>query len=452
MTENDSEIKNTEDYINQYYKLKTKYESEIMKNKKKIMNNQILSINEKRREFQKLVPKCINCKNPGGTIFSIKYNDEKDVRELKAICGSKINTCNLDIQISVGKYYLFPDILKEFEEEIYNLKQKVISDKNNILFGYISTEEALERFNQLKEQINDNVSLLQSYFEEYMKIVDNKENNEAVVKEIEFIYNFISSIKEAIKNFLETDNTQYVRDAVDIYINSLHPSAEKLLKLKYKENMVWYDPDNNIYRLIQNKYTIRDIEFDTSEEKNIIFEYGTNKKRNGRKNDKIDIKNKTNITNKKNTIIIESSSESINTNTNKENNLFEKKNDGTIQWNNSEYQIIWNKMNIKLKEALLEDEEWLQDFMTNCVNLRKEKKPCEFKGPNNLILPPQLLDDNKYDFGNETYNNIFNRLDKSYQKNILSLHSSKNEEKDYSMMEDTLNTIVAKELQFEKYI
>jgi hypothetical protein len=454
MTENVSEIKNTEDYINQYYKLKTKYESEIMKNKRKIMNNQILSINEKRREFQKLVPKCINCKNPGGTIFSIKYNHEKDVRELKAICGAKINTCDLNIQISVGKYYLFPDILKEFEEEIYNLKQKVISDKNNILFGYISTEEALERFNQLKEQINDNVSLLQSYFEEYMKIIDNKENNEAVVKEIEFIYNFISSIKEAIKNFLETDNTQYVRDAVDIYINSLHPSAEKLLKLKYKENMVWYDPDNNIYRLIQNKYTIRDIEFDTSEEKNIIFEYGTNNKRNGRKNDKIDITNKTNITNKKNTIIIESSSEPINTNTNKENNLFEKKNDGTIQWNNSEYQIIWNKMNIKLKEALLKDEEWLQEFMTNCANLRREKKPCEFKGPNNLILPPQLLDDNKYDFGNETYNNIFNRLDKSYQKNILSLHSTKNKNEmtDYSMMEDTLNTIVAKELQFEKYI
>lgn len=448
MTENESEIKNTQDYINEYYKLKTKYESQIMKNKKKIMNSKILSMNEKRREFQKLVPKCINCKNPGGTIFSIKYNDEKDVRELKAICGAKINTCNLDIQISVGKYYLFPEILKEFEEEIYNLKQKVISDKNNILFGYISTEEALERFNQLKEQINDNVSLLQSYFEEYMKIIDSKENNESIVKETEIIYNFISSIKEAIKNFLETDNTQYVRDAVDIYINSLHPSAEKLLKLKYKENMVWYDTDNNIYRLIQNKYTIGDIEFDTSEEKKITFEFGT-KIRNGKKGDKND---KIEKTNKKKPIIIESSSESMNTNTNNKVNLFEKNNDGTIQWNNSEYQIIWNKMNIKLKEALLEDEEWLQDFMTNCVNLRREKKPCEFKGPNNLILPPQLLDDNKYDFGNETYNNIFNRLDKSYQKNILSLHSTKNEEKDYSMMEDTLNTIVAKELQFEKYI
>jgi hypothetical protein len=90
--------------------------------------------------------------------------------------------------------------------------------------------------------------------------------------------------------------------------------------------------------------------------------------------------------------------------------------------------------------------------MTSCVNLRKEKKPCEFKGPSNLIFPPQLLDDDQYDFGNETYNNIFNGLDKSYQKNILSLYSSKNGLNDYSMMENTLNTLVAKELRFEKYM
>ena len=443
----DPETKNTEDFMSEYYKLKAKYDSELMKNKRRILNNPGLSINEKRREFQKLVPKCINCKNPGGTIFSIKYNDEKDVRELKAICGAKFNTCNLNISISAGKYYLFPDILKEFEEEIYNLKQKVISDKNNILFGYISTEEALDRFNDLKEQINDNVSLLQSYLEEYIKIVDNKETNELVNKEIEYIYNYISSIKEAIKNFNETNNTQYVNDAVDIYINSLHPSSKKLLKLKYKENMVWYDPDNNIFRLIQNKYTIRDIEFDTSDDKNVTFDYGIGKiSKIGEKTGK----------NKKPTLIIESSSSSasssFNPSVSSNSNLYEKNSDGTIKWSDSEYQTIWNKMSSLLKEALLKDDEWLQEFMTSCVNSKRVKKPCEFKGPTNLIFPPQLLDDYQYDFGNETYNDIFNKLDKSYQKNLLSLYSNKNEVNDYSMMENTLNTIVAKELRFDKYI
>jgi hypothetical protein len=458
MIEIDAETKNTEDFISEYYKLKAKYDSEIMKNKKRILNNPGLSMNEKRREFQKLVPKCINCKNPGGTIFSIKYNDEKAIRELKAICGAKVNTCNLNISIGAGKYYLFPDILKEFEEEIYTLKQKVISDKNNILFGYISTEEALERFNDLKEQINDNVSLLQSYFEEYIKIVDNKETNELINKEIEYIYNYISSIKDSIKKFNETNNTQYVNDAVDIYINSLHPSSEKLLKLKYKENMVWYESDNGVYRLIQNKYSIRDIEFNTSDDKNITFDYGiTNKNRkNGKTKGKTNEKTnetKTNLIsgkNKKPILIIESSSSSPSVSTNR--NLYEKNSDGTIKWSDPEYQTIWNKMSFLLKEALLKDEEWLQEFMKSCVNLKRVKKPCEFKGPSNLIFPPHIQDDDQYDFGNETYNNIFNKLDKSYRKNLLSLYSNKNAVNDYSMMENTLNTIVAKELQFDKYI
>ena len=274
MSENNPEINVTDNSINEFYKLKSKYDSDIIKNKKKILNNASLSLNEKRREFNKLVPKCINCKKPGGTIFSVKYNKEEDSRELKAICGVTANPCNLNIFINLGKYYLFPDILKEFETDIAKSKQFVIQDKNKILFGYIPTERALATFSYWKDQINDNTTLLQSYMEEYMTIVDNKEKNQLLVKEIELIFGFISSIKEYIKQFNDTSNTQYVNDAVTMYLNSLKPSADKLLKLKYKENVVWYDEDTNEYKLMQNKYTIRDLEFNTGEENVVKFDFG----------------------------------------------------------------------------------------------------------------------------------------------------------------------------------
>jgi hypothetical protein len=274
MIESNPEINAPDNSINEFYKLKSKYDSDIIKNKKKILNNASLSLNEKRREFKKLVPKCINCKKPGGTIFSIKYNTTEESRELKANCGVTANPCNLNILINVGKYYLFPDILKEFEDDIAHLKQSVIQDKNKILFGYIPTEKALDNFTYWKDQINDNTTLLQSYFEEYMTIVDNKEKNQLLVKEIELIFGFISSIKDSIKQFNDTNNTQYVNDAVTIYLNSLKPSANKLLNLKYKENTVWYDEDTNEYKLMQNKYTIRDIEFNTGEENVINFDVG----------------------------------------------------------------------------------------------------------------------------------------------------------------------------------
>ena len=59
--------------LNEYFKLKQKYEAEIAANKKRIINNSTLSNREKRSEFMKLKPKCINCKRPGGSIFKVLF-------------------------------------------------------------------------------------------------------------------------------------------------------------------------------------------------------------------------------------------------------------------------------------------------------------------------------------------------------------------------------------------
>ena len=72
-------IESPESALNEYYKLKSKYENEIMKSKKIIMNDSSLSSKEKRQKYLQLKPKCINCKRPGGTIFSVKYyKNEQD--------------------------------------------------------------------------------------------------------------------------------------------------------------------------------------------------------------------------------------------------------------------------------------------------------------------------------------------------------------------------------------
>jgi hypothetical protein len=62
-----------------------------------------------------------------------------------------------------------------------------------------------------------------------------------------------------------------MRDAVDIYVNKLLPLLEKIMKLKYNENKVWYNENDNTHHLIQNKYTIKDIEFNVGQEKVVSF-------------------------------------------------------------------------------------------------------------------------------------------------------------------------------------
>ena len=139
--------------LNEYFKLKLKYEGQIMTNKKKIMNNITLSNKEKRSEFLKLKPKCINCKRPGGTIFKTTFFEDTDkgdaYREHSATCGIIADPCNLNIKIQIGKVELLPELLNYMEKDIKEFKNEIIDDKNKLLFGYLTTEEALKKFDDL---------------------------------------------------------------------------------------------------------------------------------------------------------------------------------------------------------------------------------------------------------------------------------------------------------------
>lgn len=168
--------------LNDYFKLKQKYESEIAANKKKIINNSTLSNREKRSEFMKLKPKCINCKRPGGSIFKVLFNPEdssnESYREYTAICGIISNPCNLKIKIRCGKTESITDILKNMEDEIKDIKNEIIDDKNKLLFGFLTTEDALDKFDYSKETISTYSSLYEDYLTTYNSIVDNEDKKE----------------------------------------------------------------------------------------------------------------------------------------------------------------------------------------------------------------------------------------------------------------------------------
>jgi hypothetical protein len=259
------------DAINEYYKLKMKYEADLSKNKKKLINNTHLSLKEKRREFAQLKPKCINCKRPGGTIFSTTFDKTTDSRELKAICGIRAQPCNLNITILVGNFELFPDTLNDLSSQIKDEKTKIINNKNRNIFGYITAQQTVTLFEELKEQVSDTTALYMSYLEEYLDIIDNKQKNNDLKRDQEFFYSFLAEIHNAINLFHSSDNTQYMRDAVDIYVNKLLPLLDKIMTLKYNENKGWYNENDNTYHLIQNKYTFKDIEFDKGQEKIVSF-------------------------------------------------------------------------------------------------------------------------------------------------------------------------------------
>lgn len=444
MDESLKTVYDVKESLNEYFKLKQKYESEIAANKKKIINNPTLSDREKRSEFMKLKPKCINCKRPGGSIFKVLFNPEdanfESYREYNAKCGIISNPCNFKIKIRCGKTESITDILKNMEDEIKEAKNGIIDDKNKLLFGYLNTEEALEKFDQSKEWISLYTSLYEDYLIKYNNIVDNEDKKRELEEAITNSYIQINLIKDCVKQSDETGNKTFISDAINIYDTTLVPLITTIRNLKYNESFVWHNEDTNSCNLIQNKYSISNLLFSSFQSSVINFDIGYDSK--------------------KSQLIIESS-ESEEQETSKiqarpngeipqDEPIYGKGSDG-IAWNIPQYNKLWDNLPVKFKAAIRPDNEWMKEFMFKCVNAKAKGKACEVIAPSKLIIPPNKLEDGKYDFGVQIYSDLFNtKLDPTTQNTYLTLFNVKDDVKNYDMLIHAMNNLVAKETGFQR--
>lgn len=449
-------LPDTKEALNEYFKLKNNYETQILTNKKKILNKNFLSNKEKKAEYNKLKPKCINCKRPGGTIFANVYVAETDTREsyreLRASCGIISDPCNLNITIQLSKVELIPELLKSMENDIKEYKNEIIEHKNKLLFGYLNTEEALERFENVKEYIGNITSLYEEYLESYHKIVDNDEKKQELNETITNSYIEIQKIKDCISKMNETDNVQYARDAVHIYTTTLIPLLHAIRGLKYNEMFVWHNEYTNTCNLMQNKFSIDNLSFSSSNDKVIAFDIGLS------------------VAPKRKPLNIESSSSSLASSypessdtqpfSLEETSLIEQPTqvpepiygDGIdgIKWNVPEYDKLWANLPPPLRTALITDREWLQEFMSNCVAARASGQPCKFTGPKNLILPPELGPDGKYNFGVNIYNQAFETLPDNLKATYLTFYNEKDGVTNYNMLANAMNDLVAKIVKYDR--
>ena len=454
-----TEKENVKTKVDEYYKLKAKYEEENHKKKREIIGKKTLSWKEKRSEYKKLVPKCINCKRPGGTVFSTKFYDEingnfDEHRQLKAVCGVIIEPCNLNITINVGKYSPMPEILNEIERNIVEIKHDIIEYKNKLLFGFLSADQAFTHFNKMKDILSDYTTQSQAFMEIYVKIVDNDEEKQILKEDIEKSYIFIESIKKNISQFNETSNTQFVHDAVTTYVTNLKPLLKKILYTKYRENLVWFNDETNAYHLLQKKNTIQDLEFNEGSETVVSFSYGEEIATKGKIALVSTRAEKENPTPqaarvKEKTVAKPKEAAKAIRRLPKDEPIYEEdKNE--ISWRIPEYKMLWEKLPPNLKGVLKEDKEWVKQFMFVCVNDQANGKECTMVAPPDLKVPPNQIElpGGEYDFGVPIYNEAFNKLSPLDKNNFLKLSVEKDGVKTYDneTFRRLMNNAVLKEL------
>ena len=115
-------------------------------------------------------------------------------------------------------------------------------------------------------------------------------------------------------------------------------------------------------------------------------------------------------------------------------------------WNKREYDEVWSKIPDKLKEYLSTDKQWLEEYMHSCINAKQKGKPCLLFLPRQTQFPPKVLSDGTYDFNSELVNTLFNSLEPSHQKRLLTLFSVKDGIANYNMLKNALIDLLTNNL------
>jgi len=453
------EIPTETDAIFEYFKLKEKFENDMNINKRKIINNPTLSNREKRSEYMKLMPKCVNCKRPSrrGSIFSITYHPADDKidehRVFKAVCGDLADPCNLHIEVNVGIKNPLDEELNKMRDEIIEAKKNIIKDKNKLLFGLITTESALENFDNNKTYISDLTSIYEKYLDMWNKEAENLEKKLELDETLVKSYEAINLIKDCIKKMNENDDKQFAVEAATIYHTTLQPLLNKIRYLKYSENMVFHDENNNC-KLIQRKYVTENVLVSGYTNKVVAYDVGLKamvgkKIKSGLILEDLDEENGSKLE-KELTIKIK---EPVEVGEIIDEPIIGEGKDG-ISWNNQEYQYLWDRLSEKLKIEFKSNIDWMNLFMKKCVNERKKHgdqwSGCRLPTPPNLVIPPRQMENGQYDFGVSIYNKAFNKQPKSLQNTYLTFYSEnpQTKEKNYNMLIDAMNHLVENEVDF----
>ena len=238
--------------LEEYYKLKNKYM--LLKQKKinELAGDYGKDYYQKKQILAKYKPKCINCKQDGGTIFT------ETPELLRATCGNTFSPCKLDLVIARKKFAQISQKLLLTHENLENYKKNIITTKLDFLFNYIEEEKAVETFETLKHQLNNTQESYTNLVNYYNSITNNEELKQLIQEKITDLEINKKQYSDALELFKSSGEVNYLKSAVEIHNTKLAPLGNEIMKLKYKSS---YIEKNELdqYIFFQNSYNLEDL-------------------------------------------------------------------------------------------------------------------------------------------------------------------------------------------------
>ena len=264
----------TSNAIDEYYKLKQKYESNIERKKQKIISNQSLTTKAKQQKIKEIRTTCINCGKPGGTIFKSEENT------LIAVCNAN-NPCNLNINIKRGFYANIRTECYNLRDKMIEIQNEIIETKLKILFGYSTEDEAVRLFKKLRGDLTKVVKIYTAVRKEYLNIVTRSEQEPELIERRNMLRVALEDLKDLSSSYDSVDKNvesgdTFIKDIVEKYINEILPAVKRIRELSYVDTKIEYitegtkDGNNAVAKLIQEPYTISDLYVSGTERAQVI--------------------------------------------------------------------------------------------------------------------------------------------------------------------------------------
>lgn len=177
--------------------------------------------------ISRVVPKCVNCSEIGGTLFTTRD------QIYYAKCGSK-TPCNLDIQLEIGLCYNTLSTLSLEKNELDEIKSKMIIQKLNNIFNYAKEETSIKLFKEYLEQYNYYNKEYLEILEQYNNMYNNPLRENKIKEKQQHVYDLLESIKNLIEQYKKDGNTELLKNAINIQYKELNPEIHNLRLLKYE--------------------------------------------------------------------------------------------------------------------------------------------------------------------------------------------------------------------------
>ena len=234
------------DAINEYYKLKEKYNTKLQKRRQRLISDPIinwgsLSAQQKARRLAIIKPTCILCNQEGGTIFSEAFGN------LKAICGNISQPCGLHIEVERGKYESLEKLMNESLEEVRATKDEIIRMKLDVLFQFITEEEVMAKFDGIQHKLQEQLKMYAEFRTYYLNVIDNDDSRRDIEDTMRVISEKVAELKNYMKEFNDSDgkNKSLIDDVLVIYQNDIEPAFLKIREKKYVYSQVETNDDPN---------------------------------------------------------------------------------------------------------------------------------------------------------------------------------------------------------------